>query len=388
MKLTLLGKTAAIITFCFTGFTLHLPSNASIFEQQEVAQDDLIAIARPYGDNKYDLLIIHQIPGQQKCWSESGANPVLVDPLLLNFNFTGSCERSTDSNGYSIRIDGQDYGLDYLLRVIEHDGELMLVGTHRSDPSQSEIIVGRSHGIANGFMRLDLDPGWRFTKRTYSGRVLGHVYLTRDSSAIQEQSPLMVTNFSQPRQDTQDSEPMREITFIADNQPSAAFKISSSVSVSQKSFSSPVSPTTLPSSRTLPPPPQPRSLSTIPEPLPEFSDLPPLTPPPQNNRNSIVPSPQGSTSTNSGRKGLSNVIRSLSNPVPVIRLATSEGYRVIVATNTNHQKVKVRSLYPEAFPTSHNGKSVWQVGLFSNRNNAEEVHRTLQNAGLKSTIIP
>ena len=379
MKLTLLSKTAAIITFCFTSFTLHLPSNASTFEQQEVDQDNLVAIARPYGDNKYDLLIIHQIPGQQKCWSESGANPVLVDPLLLNFNFTGSCERSTDSNGYSIRIDGQDYGLEYLLRIIEHDGELMLVGTHRSDPSQSEIIVGRSRGMADGFMRLDLDPGWRFTKRTYSGKVLGHVYLTGDSSAIQEQSSLMVTNFSKPRQDAQNSEPMREITFIADNQPSATFRASSSVSVA---------PTTLPSSKTLPPPPQPRSLSSIPKPLPGFSDLPPLTLPPQNNGNSIVPSPQRSTSTNSGSKGLSNVLHSLSNPIPVIQGVISEGYRVIVATNTNHQKVKVRSLYPEAFPISHNGKSVWQVGLFSNRDNAEEVHRTLQNAGLKSTIIP
>jgi hypothetical protein len=385
MKLTLLGKTATIIAFCFTGFTPHIPTNASTFEQQEVNQDNLVAIARPYGNNKYDLLIIHQIPGQQKCWSESGTNPILVNPLLLNFDFTGSCERSTDSNGYSIRIDEQDYGLDYLLRIIEYDGELVLVGTHRDDPSQSEIIVGRSNGIANGFMRLELDPGWRFTKRTYNGRVLGHVYLTGDSSAIEEQSTLMATNSSRSRQDTQESIPMREMTFTADNQPdsqtSTAFKPLSSVSVSQKSSSSPIALTTLPSSSTLSPPPQPRSFSSITEPLPKFSDLPPLAPPPQNKSNSIVPPPQSSTSTNSRRKGLSNVVGSLSS-------ASLERYRVIVATNTNHQKVKVQSLYPEAFPTSHNGKSVWQVGLFSDRDNAEEVHRTLENAGLKPTIIP
>ncbi|XTZ12142.1 MAG: DUF3747 domain-containing protein [cyanobacterium endosymbiont of Rhopalodia inflata] len=277
MKLTLLGKTATIIAFCFAGFTPHIPTNASTFEQQEVNQDDLVAIARPYGNNKYDLLIIHQIPGQQKCWSESGTNPILVNPLLLNFDFTGSCERSTDSNGYSIRIDEQDYGLDYLLRIIEYDGELVLLGTHRDDPSQSEIIVGRSNGIANGFMRLELDPGWRFTKRTYNGKVLGHVYLTGDSSAIEEQSTLMATDSSRSRQDTQESIPMREMTFTADNQPdsqtSTTFKPLSSVSVSQKSSSSPVPLTTLPSSSTLSPPPQPRSFSTITEPLPKFSDL-------------------------------------------------------------------------------------------------------------------
>lgn len=385
MKLTLLGKTATIIAFCLTGFTPNIPTNASTFEQQEVNQDHLVAIARPYGNNKYDLLIIHQIPGQQKCWSESGTNPILVNPLLLNFDFTGSCERSTDSNGYSIRIDEQDYGLDYLLRIIEYDGELVLVGTHRDDPSQSEIIVGRSNGIANGFMRLELDPGWRFTKRIYNGRVLGHVYLTGDSSAMEEQSTLMATNSFRSRQDTQESIPMREMTFTADNQPdsqtSITFKPLSSVSVSQKSSSSPVALTILPSSSTLSPPPQPRSFSTITETLPKFSDLPPLTPPPQNKSNSIVPPPQSSTSTNSRRKGLSNVVGSLSN-------ASIERYRVIVATNTNHQKVKVQSLYPEAFPTSHNGKSVWQVGLFSDRDNAEEVHRTLEKAGLKPTIIP
>lgn len=350
MKLTLLSKTATIIAFCFTGFTPYIPINASTFEQQEVNQDDLIAIARPYGDNKYDLLVIHQIPGQQKCWSESGANPILVHPLLLDFDFTGSCERSTDSNGYSIRIDGQDYGLDYLLRIIEHDGELILIGTHRDDPSQFEIIVGRSDGIANGFIRLELDPGWRFTRRTYNGRVLGHIYLTGDSLAIEEQSPLMATNSFRTRQDAQDSEPIREMTFTADNQPdsqaSAELKPLSSVSVSQKSFSSSVSLTTLPSSNTLSPPP-----------------------------------PQSSTNTNSGSKELPDVVGSLSSP-------SLERYRVIVAINTNYQKVKVRSLYPKEFPTSHNGKSVWQVGLFNDRDNAEEVHRTLENAGLKPTIIP
>ena len=29
--------------------------------------------------------------------------------------------------------------------------------------------------------KISLDPGWRFTKRTYQGRELGHVYLTYDS---------------------------------------------------------------------------------------------------------------------------------------------------------------------------------------------------------------
>jgi hypothetical protein len=53
---------------------------------------------------------LEQIPGKQKCWSESGSNPVMIDPLLLNFDFTGICRRATDSNGYSIRLDGRISG--------------------------------------------------------------------------------------------------------------------------------------------------------------------------------------------------------------------------------------------------------------------------------------
>ncbi len=369
MKLKLLGKIATITALSFASITPHLPSNASTFGQQEVNQEEFIAIARPYGDNKYDLLIIRQIPGQQKCWSEYGSNPVLVNPLLRNFNFTGSCERSTDSNGYSIRVDGQDYGLDYLLRIVERNGELILVGTHRSDPSQSEIVVGRSDGIASGFIRLHLNPGWRFTKRAYHGKVLSHVYLTGDSSNIPKKSPSVATTFLKSRQDTQ---PMREMTFTADSQSA----IANSRSASGKSLSSPTTTTTPPSSRTLPPPPQPRLVSTTPEPLPEFSDLPPLSPPNQGSSNKVVPPPR--PSTNSGGKGFSD-LGSQTN---------SRGYRVIVAANNSSQQVRVRSLYPEAFPTSHNGRSMWQVGLFSSRNNAEKAHRTLENAGLRAIIIP
>ncbi len=150
----------------------ELPVKASTFSETALDQSKVIAIARPYGEGKYDLLVIEQIPDKQDCWAESGANPVLVDPLLLNFDFTGICRRSTDSNGYSIRLDGNDLGLDYLLRLVPRDGELVLVGTPRS-AGYSEIVLGSTQGLASGFMKINLYPGWQFTKRTYQDKNLG-----------------------------------------------------------------------------------------------------------------------------------------------------------------------------------------------------------------------
>ncbi len=157
---------------------------ASVFGELEVDQENFIAVARPFGSNQYDLLIIEQIPGKQLCWNEVGSGVVIVVPLLLEFDFTGICRRSTDSNGYSIRIDGQDYGLDYMLNVVERNGELVLVGTHRSDRTQPELMIGRTNGMNPGFMKIFLNRGWQFTKRTYEGKTLGHIYLSTTSEEI------------------------------------------------------------------------------------------------------------------------------------------------------------------------------------------------------------
>jgi len=159
-------------------------ARASIFGQQEVVQANFAAIATPFGTNQYNLLIVEQIPGQRQCWSESGSNPVAINPLLLSFDFTGSCRRSVDSNGYSVRINGQDYGLDYLLRVAQRGNDLQLLATPRIGTGNTlpELVIGRTYGVTGGYVKILLEPGWRFTKRTYQGQTLGHVYLTYEGN--------------------------------------------------------------------------------------------------------------------------------------------------------------------------------------------------------------
>lgn len=162
---------------------------AVTFGQKEVDQAKFIAIAKPVGQDAHQLVILEQISDKQPCWSESSGQPVIVDPLLLKFDFTKICGRSTDANGYSIRMDGQDLGGKYTLRIRYRNNEMVLVGSP-DDTKDPEIVIGRVNGIVKDFVKIQLDPGWYFSKRTFTTpktdktpekiKVLGHVYLTKD----------------------------------------------------------------------------------------------------------------------------------------------------------------------------------------------------------------
>jgi N-acetylmuramoyl-L-alanine amidase len=165
-------------------------SAASQFGQKEVDQSKFVAIASPYRNGEaHQLLLVEQVTDARPCWSESGSAPILIDPLLLGFDFTGICGRSTDANGYSIRMDGEDLALRYSLRVLHRDGDLVLVGAPR-ERGADEIIIAHAAGTTTGFAKLVLDPGWRFTKRTLGDRALGHVYLTYDGNAPAPVTPV------------------------------------------------------------------------------------------------------------------------------------------------------------------------------------------------------
>jgi hypothetical protein len=351
-----------IVMTCLVGASP--PVQSVNFEQQEIEQSQFVAIARPYGSNKYDLLILQQIPGKQQCWRESGSNPVTIDPLLLNFDFTGSCDRSTDSNGYSIRIDGQDYGLDYLLRLVVQNNELLLIGTSRYNSKKPDVIVGRTNGIAPGLLKISLNPGWRFSKRSYQGKTLSHVYLTGDSQAIASinMNTLNAANPT-PRASSSSSsaKPPKELTFTAEG--------------------------TKPQPSVMPALPPKNSSSTLPP-------LPPVPPLPEtNNSSSTLPPPMPSiatpTTNSSSRKTLSDTLSNLSGtPTPTVAQATPQRrYKVVVAANNSGQKSQVRSLYPDSFPTSHKGSSVWQIGVFSTQDKAQQALQSLTRAGIKGQII-
>jgi N-acetylmuramoyl-L-alanine amidase len=186
--------TFAALTAAATTLVAGAGFSASQFGQKEVDQTKFAAIASPYQAGKaHQLLVVEQVTDARPCWSESGAAPTLVNPLLLQFDFTGICGRSTDANGYSIRMGEEDLGLKYSLRVLRRNGDLVLVGAPR-DRGGQEIIVGRTGGDTTDFAKINLEPGWRFTKRMLGDRTLGHVYLSYDGVAPGGVTPPPVSN--------------------------------------------------------------------------------------------------------------------------------------------------------------------------------------------------
>ncbi|EKV02875.1 Protein of unknown function (DUF3747),S-layer domain containing protein [Leptolyngbya sp. PCC 7375] len=186
LRLAIAAATAATLTIL--GATTRV--DAQSFGNVEVDQEDFVLVAAPGGGllGRPQFMIIEQRTDERQCWSESGSQPTQIEPLLLNFDFSGICGRSTDSNGYSIRTSDGEAGSRFNMEIREADGEYILVGRPSSFPTNpyrnaDPINLGRTFGQAeNGFTKVFLNPGWRLTRRTLEGRQLGHLYLTNDAS--------------------------------------------------------------------------------------------------------------------------------------------------------------------------------------------------------------
>ena len=153
---------------------------AAVFNNQEIDQRKVIAVAAPYNNGtSHQLLILEQVAENRSCWGESGSSPTTVDPLLVKFDFTGICNRSTDSNGYSVRVGGEDLGWKYSLRLTKQQNDLVLVAFSNTDRSAPEIEIGRTYGTPQGFSKIVLNPGWRLTKRVFNGQPQGHFRAAR-----------------------------------------------------------------------------------------------------------------------------------------------------------------------------------------------------------------
>jgi hypothetical protein len=380
-------KIGALATGILTVLTFPMSSIAATYGQTEVDADRFIAIAAPYGYNQYNLLVIEQIPGQKTCWQEKGTKPVSIDPLLLNFDFTGSCNRSTDSNGYSIRIAEQDYGLNYLLSVVERNGELFLIGISRRDRSQPEIVLGRSYGVTGTYTKIFLNPGWRFTRRTYQGKTLGHVYFTGDNPSLASGSIGTNTN-------TNNSSSNKKPSIFVDR-PNKKTSNNNTNNNREIIFQAPTNNNNNNSqspNNTLPPPSSNGNNN-----LENSSALPP----PPNNLNSgrknlgdllvVAPGANGDDD-NSTNNNLSvpniNIPSGQTRPNNnTTNVSNVQGYRVLVEAKNNDGIDRVKSLYPEAFRTNYNGKSMLQVGRFTSREKADITAKSLEDLGMKVMIV-
>ena len=164
-----------------TGLPQAATAQGSVFTAADVDESQFVMVSAPIGKGESSQLNIYeQRTSARPCFVVSGAAPAVVDPLLASFDFTGICNRYIDGNGYSLRIGGDDLGTRYRLSVVKSGSDVELLAVPTRDPSRPTMVVARSGGPGNGFIKLNLEPGWKLMRRQYGKRTLGHLYVYRD----------------------------------------------------------------------------------------------------------------------------------------------------------------------------------------------------------------
>ena len=168
---------------------------ADLFDSLAVEGSRFAVLARPVGVDEWNLLVLEQIQSQPQCWVRRPDG--LIDPSLNRFDFTGICNRYLDSNGFSLRVSRQDLATTHRLRLQQVGGVLQLQATSPEQPTV--LVVGRGtvpRRDRDGFVLIQLDPGWQLERRTFSGRSLNHVYFANASSL-----PQLIAQASLPHAD-------------------------------------------------------------------------------------------------------------------------------------------------------------------------------------------
>ncbi len=165
---------------------------AQTFGNTPVNEANFLVVAAPgSAAQPYRLLIMEQISNNRACWSIPNANvrPTEVNALWNTFDFTGVCRMQRDSNGYAVRLAGQDLA-GARFEVNNRNGDLLLQFAP-STTSRDRLTIGRTGGISStGFTQIHLDPGWSLTKRTFEGQVVSShlIYFTNDLTLAQLQT--------------------------------------------------------------------------------------------------------------------------------------------------------------------------------------------------------
>jgi Protein of unknown function (DUF3747) len=405
-------------TAAFLGLGLALSAvqaKAATFDQKDLDSNQAIAVAVPLPQgNRYNLLIVEQLSNTRPCWQEKSDTPGAIEPLLLQFDFTNICGRSTDSNGYSIRIAGEDKGLDYRLSILKQGDRLKLMGLPSRNTGGPALEIAHTEGLAPGFLKLVLNPEWQFAKRTYQGKTLGHIYLARRTDPARSEggasTPYPINLASSPTSRTPFTQRISSTENGARVLSSSPFqgRLKAPVRSLNKAsaYSGSVTAITAPVEIQVPEPPAgarlPSSFSSSARPLPQsaqsYNGLPTLT-------EGVLPVPAAEIPM--GRAGNEPDLIDANTPglnlnamvpgseasqpgsVPPSSLQgtmTNYRFRVYVNPADASQQRTVKTLVPGSFRASYQGKAVLQVGAFQDRAEADEVMDLLNRNGITSIL--
>ena len=178
-----LGLAAAAVSTTALGLA---PGSAAIspFSSQPLDGSRFAVLAKPVGSSDWTLLVLEQIQPSPRCWEQRPDG--LIDPALNRFDFTGICSRYLDSNGYSLRVGDEDLASRYRLRLAQQGNSLALLAMTPSDTT--ELLVGRGNvplRDRDGFVQIQLEPGWRLQRRVYGMQTLSHVYFANATPLAQ-----------------------------------------------------------------------------------------------------------------------------------------------------------------------------------------------------------
>jgi 3D (Asp-Asp-Asp) domain-containing protein len=406
MMKRILGWQGALLVAAVGVVGIGHPSSglAAQFDQTEISdQSRLIVIAAPLGTKggNHRLLVLEQLNDRRLCWQESGGNPTLVNPLLLEFDFTGICGRGTDSNSYSVRVAGQDLAGRYNLRIVRKSNDLVLIGFSLVDKEVQFFEIGRTNGLTDGFAKINLDPGWRLARRSFQGKNVGHIYLINDQSLAEVAKKAV---------------PLQRILPLPQTAPSQPSLPAPTPSLPAPTTAPVVMPAQPPKVESAPPAPQPLSYPVSVPPMPPMPLVEPAssspTPPPVAPPANPVAKPSSSPSGGVPPAPMQNfVVPTVApenpasapfNPTPPVPSTNfppqsytpingsnfgNLSYRVVVNAATLEQQSQVKQFIPSAFRTSFKGQTLMQVGLFRDRATAESLQQQLNLQNIQAQII-
>ena len=188
MQRTYLASAGMAIALGAIGLAARAPLQAAdaapLFGSAPLDGGRFAVLARPVGQADWTLLVLEQIGPQPRCWLPRADG--LVDPSLNRFDYSGICGRYLDSNGYSLRAGGVDLAASHRLRLQQQGSQLLLLARSSSEPRPLLVARGAIPSRQrDGFVALQLQPGWELQRRLFGGRSLNHLYFAH-ARPIQE----------------------------------------------------------------------------------------------------------------------------------------------------------------------------------------------------------
>jgi hypothetical protein len=172
---------------------------AQLFSSSPLDQQRFQVLAQPLREGGWKLLVLEQLKPSPACWRVRSDG--LVSPSLVRFDFSGICNRYIDSNGYSLRINQKDLATSHSLQLVQEGRNLLLLGVPQATGS---ALVVASAAINNkvgndGFLALQLAPGWQLSRRTYNGQGLSHIYFSTTKTSSSPPPPPITPRVDTPR---------------------------------------------------------------------------------------------------------------------------------------------------------------------------------------------